>query len=264
MTVMTASCAAAPAAPGHTPSGTRSLPAAPSPSCRPGQLALRHGPRLSPATEERGDVYLLVNRGRMSCTLAGFPGIALYGPAGNRLLLHTDCDHHAPAVARPGGRAGVVRPTRGVAAELLPVCRQRGHPATVLGCFAFGHGPGLASPRGGRRGRHAARPAPCDSHWQPFLATRPSPAPLRDGDLPKRRTITARCRGGSWRSVASSDNRRSAGSASSCGRSGGSAQQISRCQRTRRRTDKKRRIRTAGVHRHGDAGVLRPRRHPGW
>lgn len=111
ITVMAASCAA-PAAHGRTrpgsaapsisptqpsaaiqPSGpqqpsTSSLPAAASPPCRPGQLALGHGPRLSPATEERGDVYLFINRGRMSCTVDGFPRIALYDAAGDRLPFH--------------------------------------------------------------------------------------------------------------------------------------------------------------------------------
>lgn len=43
--------------------------AAPSPPCGAGELALGHGPQISPATEEHGDVYTLANRGSSASRL---------------------------------------------------------------------------------------------------------------------------------------------------------------------------------------------------
>ncbi|MGH3069999.1 MAG: DUF4232 domain-containing protein [Streptosporangiaceae bacterium] len=98
---------------GPPPASTRSLAGSASPPCRRRQLALGPGPRLSPATDERGDIYLLINRGSFSCTLAGYPGVTLYDAGGARLRFryldgqsqYVTSARPAAVVLRPGGRA---------------------------------------------------------------------------------------------------------------------------------------------------------------
>ncbi len=68
---------------GRTPTSSRG--GAP---CQAGDLALGYSPEISPATEEHGDIYMLVNRGRSACALAGYPGITLYDPSGAVLRFH--------------------------------------------------------------------------------------------------------------------------------------------------------------------------------
>jgi hypothetical protein len=46
--------------------------------CRTANLSLALGDRISAATGEHGDVYILTNRGKILCQLHGYPGISLY------------------------------------------------------------------------------------------------------------------------------------------------------------------------------------------
>jgi hypothetical protein len=46
--------------------------------CQTANLSLGLGNRISPATGEGGDVYMLTNHGKTMCQLRGYPGISLY------------------------------------------------------------------------------------------------------------------------------------------------------------------------------------------
>jgi hypothetical protein len=46
--------------------------------CQVANLSLNLGNRISPATGEHGDVYILTNHGKTACQLRGYPGISLY------------------------------------------------------------------------------------------------------------------------------------------------------------------------------------------
>jgi uncharacterized protein DUF4232 len=71
---------------------------------------------MSPATGEHGDTYLLTNRGRSACMLAGYPGITLYAPDGAQLPFHYVHGHsqyvtrvpQRPVVLPPGASAYVL------------------------------------------------------------------------------------------------------------------------------------------------------------
>jgi hypothetical protein len=83
--------------------------AAPSPPCGAGELALGHGPQISPATEEHGDEYTLANRGSSACTLAGYPDVALYDSGAAVLpFRYMDADSQYITAARPA--AVLLRP----------------------------------------------------------------------------------------------------------------------------------------------------------
>jgi hypothetical protein len=46
--------------------------------CQTANLSLGLGDRISPATGEHGEVYILTNLGKTVCQLRGYPGISLY------------------------------------------------------------------------------------------------------------------------------------------------------------------------------------------
>ena len=46
--------------------------------CQTADLSLGLGERISPATGEHGDVYILTNHSKTVCQLRGYPGISLY------------------------------------------------------------------------------------------------------------------------------------------------------------------------------------------
>jgi hypothetical protein len=86
------------------------------PPCQPAVLALGYGPALSPMTGEHGDFYLLINRGALACTLAGYLNITLYDANGAPLPFRYSHGHSPYVTAaapvtltlRPGASAWVL------------------------------------------------------------------------------------------------------------------------------------------------------------
>jgi hypothetical protein len=70
-------------------------------TCQAQALTLGHGPQISPVTGEHGDIYLLTNRSPSACTLAGYPGIALYAPDGAQLPFHYIHGHSQYVTSAP-------------------------------------------------------------------------------------------------------------------------------------------------------------------
>ena len=60
------------------PSTITSATATTQAQCRTANLSLGLGDRISAATGEHGDVYILTNRGKTLCQLHGYPGISPY------------------------------------------------------------------------------------------------------------------------------------------------------------------------------------------
>jgi hypothetical protein len=167
--------------------GTRGGAAAP---CQPGQLALGHGPQISPATQEHGDVYTLVNRGRSACTLAGYPGVTLYDSGTSPLpFRYTDADSQyiimAPPAAvllRPGASAYVLVAQAACvlgdeqAAVTIRISMPRPSDATVTG-RAWSDSRGVSQLyycRGGRGGARSPVFVSPIERTQPFAATGPA------------------------------------------------------------------------------------------
>lgn len=72
--------------------------------CQTSALALRFGPELVPMTGEHGAYVALVNRGRTACALDGYPGVVLYGTAGEILpfrYVHGASGYVTRAAPRP-------------------------------------------------------------------------------------------------------------------------------------------------------------------
>jgi hypothetical protein len=76
--------------------------------CRAADLALQQGPRISPLTGEHGDYYLLVNRGKTTCELAGYPGITLEDASGTPMKFRYT--HHSEYVTTATPRPVALRP----------------------------------------------------------------------------------------------------------------------------------------------------------
>jgi hypothetical protein len=97
----------------QSPATTNAVPRSP---CQAAALALGYGPLVVPMTGEDGMVYALTNRGRVTCTLVGYPKVALYGAHGAALPFHYRHGHglyvtSAPPVAvivAPGASAYVL------------------------------------------------------------------------------------------------------------------------------------------------------------
>ena len=100
-----------PGSPSPAPAG--SAAAAP---CRAAVITLGYGQRLSPMTGEHRVMYTLTNRGRVSCTLAGYPDIALFTASGARLPFHYTRGHGEYVTSAPPTTA-VLAP--GVSAYVL-------------------------------------------------------------------------------------------------------------------------------------------------
>jgi hypothetical protein len=83
--------------------------------CRAADLVLEYGPRISPMTGEHGDYYVLVNRGKTTCGLAGYPGITLEDPSGTPMKFRYS--HHSEYVTTATPRPVTLRP--GTAAYVL-------------------------------------------------------------------------------------------------------------------------------------------------
>ena len=76
--------------------------------CDPGALTLAYGPQLSPMTGEHGMLYELVNHGRLTCVLAGYPRVALY--AGGAALPFRYAHGGGPYVTSAAPAAVTLRP----------------------------------------------------------------------------------------------------------------------------------------------------------
>ena len=91
-------------------------PSAQAMRCRAGVLDLRPGAYVSPMTGEHAVMYALTNRGSVTCTLDGYPQVALYSAQGIALPFRytkgggTYTTHNKPAtvVLAPGASAYVL------------------------------------------------------------------------------------------------------------------------------------------------------------
>jgi hypothetical protein len=89
------------------PGGAGSAPS-PTARCQPEVLTLAYGPQLSPMTGEHGVLIELVNRGRLACTLTGYPEVTLY--AGGRPLPFRYTRGGGPYVTRAAPVIVTLRP----------------------------------------------------------------------------------------------------------------------------------------------------------
>jgi hypothetical protein len=80
------------------PANANAVPPSP---CRAAALALGYGPLVVPMTGEHGMVYALTNRGRVACTLAGYPKVALYDAHGAALPFHYRHGHGLYVTSAP-------------------------------------------------------------------------------------------------------------------------------------------------------------------
>lgn len=79
--------------------------------CRAGDLVLRYGPPVVAMTGEHAVLYQIRNRGRVACSLTGYPHVALYS-AGGRALVFTYTEGHSMYVTKATPKAVVVAPAR--------------------------------------------------------------------------------------------------------------------------------------------------------
>lgn len=80
------------------PANANAVPPSP---CRAAALALGYGPLVVPMTGEDGMVYALTNRGRVACTLEGYPKVALYDAHGAALPFHYRRGHGLYVTSAP-------------------------------------------------------------------------------------------------------------------------------------------------------------------